>query len=124
MGKEPTIPMHCPYCQNPLREYSPSCGRCGLTMEKAGAYFGAAPRLMSDVSDTAGVLTSGDVRRMRRRIAAFERRFPQTGFTVAFVSLAKGTPGPTYAWWIFNRCAPAGELKPGSADRHVFLLVD
>jgi len=93
-------------------------------MDKAEAYFGTAPRLIRGVSDTAGVLSAGDIRRMRRRIAAFERRFPQTGFTVAFMALGKETPGAAYAYWVFNRCNPAGELNQGSGNRHVFLLVD
>jgi uncharacterized membrane protein YgcG len=93
-------------------------------MEKAGAYFGAAPRMASGVSDSAGVLKSSEFRCLRRRIAAFARRFPQAGFTVAFMALPPGTPGATYAWWVFNRCNPAGELHKGSANRHLFLLVD
>jgi uncharacterized membrane protein YgcG len=93
-------------------------------MEKAGAYFGPAPRLLRGVSDTAGVLGSGNIRRIRRSIAAFERRFPQSGFTAAFMELGKEIPGATYAWWVFNRCNPAGEMSRGSANRHLFLLVD
>ena len=116
--------MHCPYCQSPLREDTPSCPRCGLTMEKAAAFFGIAPRLFRGVSDSAGVLTAADARIVRRGIAGFERRFPQAGFTVAFMALPKDTPGSTYAYWVFNRSNPAGELNQGCSNRHVFLLVD
>jgi uncharacterized membrane protein YgcG len=116
--------MHCPYCQSPVSEDAPSCPRCGLSLEKAGAYFGTAPRLVHGVSDSAGVLSAGARRRIRRRIAAFERRFPQSGFTVAFMALGKEIPGATYTYWIFNRCNPAGELIQGAENRHVFLLVD
>jgi uncharacterized membrane protein YgcG len=93
-------------------------------MEKAAAFFGIAPRLIRGVSDSAGVLTTADLRVIRRRIADFERRFPQTGFTVALMAVSKDFPGATYAYWVFNRCNPAGELNQGSANRHVFLLVD
>jgi uncharacterized membrane protein YgcG len=93
-------------------------------MEKAAAFFGIAPRLERGVSDSAGVLTPADIRVIRRAIAGFERRFPQAGFTVAFMSLAKDTPGPTYTYWVFNRSNPAGEMNQGCANRHVFLLVD
>lgn len=93
-------------------------------MEKAAAFFGIAPRLIRGVSDSAGVLTAADVRTINRGIAIFEQRFPQSGFTVAFMALAKDIPGATYAYWVFNRSNPAGELSQGSANRHVFLLVD
>lgn len=116
--------MHCPYCQNPVREESPACPRCGLDMDKATAFFGAPPRLIQGVSDSAGVLSAGDTRTIRRAVREFERRFPQAGFTVAFMSLAKDTPAAAYAWWVFNRSNPAGELRQASANRHVFLLVD
>ena len=82
-------------------------------MEKAAAFFGIAPRLIRGVSDSAGVLTSADLRVIRRRIADFERRFPQTGFTAAFMAVSKDFPGATYAYWVFNRCNPAGELGIG-----------
>lgn len=116
--------MHCPYCQTPVSEESPACPRCGLDMDKATAFFGTPPRLLRGVSDTAGVLTAADMRSIRRGIREFERRFPQLGFTVAFMALPKDTPGPTYTWWAFNRCNPSGELLQASANRHIFLLVD
>ena len=116
--------MHCPYCQSPVCEESPACPRCGLDMDKAGAFFGTAPPLVQGVSDTSGVLTNGDKRAIRRAILEFERRFPQAGFTAAFMALPKDTPGPTYAWWVFNRTNPAGELLQASDNRHLFLLVD
>jgi uncharacterized membrane protein YgcG len=37
---------------------------------------------------------------------------------------SKDTPGAAYAWWVFNRSNPAGELRQASANRHLFLLVD
>ena len=93
-------------------------------MDKASAYFGTAPRLVHGVSDTTGVLRAGDIRRIRKRIATFERRFPQTGFSAVFTALGPEVPGATYAYWLFNRCNPAGELSQGSTNRHMFLLVD
>jgi len=116
--------MQCPYCQNPVSEESPACPRCGLTMEKATAFFGTPPRLFRGVSDSAGVLTARETRIVRRAIRDFERRFPQLGFTVAFIALPKDTPGPTYTWWVFNRANPSGELQQASSNRHLFLLVD
>lgn len=116
--------MHCPYCQSTVREDSAACPRCGLTMEKASAFFGTVPRLDPAVSDTAGVLGSGDIRRLKRAIAEFERKFPQAGFTAAFMALPPDTPGPTYTVWVFNRCHPAGEHRQGEDNRHVLLLVD
>ena len=115
---------HCPYCQSNVSEEAPACPRCGLDMDKATAFFGTPPRLMQGVSDSAGVLTAGARRTVRRAIREFARRFPQAGFTVAFMALPKDTPGPTYAWWVFNRSNPAGELQQASANRHLFLLVD
>lgn len=93
-------------------------------MEKAGAFFGTVPRLVRGVSDAAGVLRAADIRSMRRSIAAFERRFPQCGFTAAFMALGPDTPGAAYSFWVFNRTHPAGGLNQGSSNRHLLLLVD
>jgi uncharacterized membrane protein YgcG len=116
--------MHCPYCQSSVTEVSASCPRCGLTMDKATAFFGTVPRMDPGVSDNAGVLSAGQVRRIKRAVAQFERRFPQAGFTAALMALPKDTPGPTYTMWVFNRCHPAGLQRQGTANRHVLLLVD
>ena len=93
-------------------------------MDKATAFFGTPPRLMRGLSDTTGVLSSGESRAIRRSIREFERRFPQLGFTAALLELPRDTPGPTYTWWVFNRCNPAGELVQASANRHIFLLIN
>lgn len=93
-------------------------------MEKAGAFFGSVPRLIRGVSDCAGVLSRAETRRIRRDIDAFECRFPQCGFTAAFMALGKGIPGAAYTFWVFNRCNLAGELNHGSRNRHILLLVD
>jgi len=95
-----------------------------LTIEKAGAFFGTVPLLVRGVSDSAGVLTGAETRRIHRDIAAFERRFPQCGFTAAFMALGKDIPGAAYTFWVFNRSSLAGELNQGSRNRHILLLVD
>ena len=116
--------MNCPYCQGSLCEDSPACPRCGLTMEKAGAFFGTVPRLVPGVSDSAGVLSGADIRSMGRSISAFERRFPQCGFGVALVALGKDIPGAAYTFWVFNRTYQAGGLNQGARNRHLLLLID
>ncbi len=116
--------MQCPYCQSPSYEKAPECPRCGLTMEKAGQFFGAAPRLTGGVSDTSGVLNARERRRLGGLLTAFQRRFPQLGFTAAFIPVAHAVPLPAYAFWIFNKCALGGETMTGGMNRHLFLLVD
>ncbi len=93
-------------------------------MEKAGAFFGIVPRLVRGVCDLAGVLRDSDTRRIRRSVAAFEGKFPQCGFTAAFMALGRETPAAAYAFWVFNRTNLAGELNQGSRNRHFLLLVD
>ena len=93
-------------------------------MEKAGAFFGTVPRLVPGVSDSAGVLSGADIRSMGRSISAFERRFPQCGFGVAFVALGKDIPGAAYTFWVFNRTYQAGGLNQGARNRHLLLLID
>ncbi len=116
--------MHCPYCHVPLTEEMPACPRCGVNMDKASAFFGEPPQLQPDVTDPAGKLRPAEARALRRRIAEFCRRFPQAGFTAVFMDLNRDMPGAAYAWWIFNRCQPGGESRPGSSNRRLLLLVD
>ena len=93
-------------------------------MDKASQFFGTAPRLTEGVSDIAAVLSPRDNRRLHGAIQAFERRFPQVGFTAAFMAVAPGVPLQSYAFWIFKRCALGGETATGGMNRHVFLLID
>jgi len=93
-------------------------------MEKAGAFFGASPRLERGVNDFAGVLNGSDKRSIRGSIMNFERRFPQCGFTVAFMALGKDIPGAAYAFWMFNRANQGADPGQGSRNRHLLLLVD
>jgi uncharacterized membrane protein YgcG len=116
--------MHCPYCHAPLSEDLPACPRCGVNMEKASAYFGTPPHLTTDISDLAGVLRPAELRVLRQRIGEFGRRFPQSGFSAVFMAIDRDVPGAAYAWWIFNRCQPAGGTQEGGGNRQLFLLVD
>ena len=72
----------------------------------------------------AGVLRSSDVRIMRRSIKGFEQRFPQCGFTAAFMALGKDIPGAAYTFWVFNRAITPDEFHRGHRNRRVLLLVD
>jgi uncharacterized membrane protein YgcG len=116
--------MNCPYCQTPVFEMAGSCPRCGLNMEKAGAFFGIAPAIEPGINDLAHVINRRGRTRLAAEIAIFKTRFPQCGMTVVFMALDENHPGKTFAFWLFNKAVIISQVTLSSRNREVFLLVD
>lgn len=113
--------MRCPYCQIPLHASMAECPSCRLTYPRAGALLGAVPRLAPQVADTTRSLRPADHRRLRRRIAAIQRRFPELVLQVVIHRFPAEHPFSLHAFWLFNAASFAGEGNRGR-DNHALLL--
>jgi uncharacterized membrane protein YgcG len=82
------------------------------------------PRLAPGVSDTTGKLSSGEVSKLRKRVNALQRRFPQLVMQVVMRKLPKDHPFSLYAFWLFNAGAFAGDARRGANNHAILLLID
>lgn len=116
--------MHCPYCRQPLREDSPECPGCRLTLDRAAALLGPVPPLAAGIADPEGLLSKSERRRLARRIAAFERRFPQLRFQFLANRFALGLPFELHVFWMFNRARFIPDGETGGDNRAILLVLD
>jgi hypothetical protein len=113
--------MHCPFCQTPLKPDAPECPACRLTFPRTSALVGALPRLAPVVADTTRQLAAPDQARIKKRIAAIQRRFPQLVLQVVMHSFPEEHPFSMHVFWLFNAGNFAGDSRRGK-DNHALLV--
>jgi uncharacterized membrane protein YgcG len=114
--------MHCPYCQFWIAEQAPSCPSCGLNASRADALLGTPPELSGGVEDMSSIVSAWQMHRLRRKVAAFQREFPQVVVHVCIGQFPTEQPFELYAFWLFNRGA-IGQAAPLGAENFDILLV-
>lgn len=113
--------MRCPYCQSPVVENAPECPQCHLSFQRSCALLGASPRLTPWVADTTGMLTSGEQLRLKRRLQAMRKRFPQLVPQVVVHQFPAEHPFATHVFWLFNNANLAGDARRGR-DNHALMI--
>ncbi len=113
--------MRCPYCLSPLTASAPECPKCHLSYPKTGPLLGAVPRLPALVADTTGLLRPSDLTKLRNRIQAIQRRFPQLVLQVVMHRFSEEHPFSMHVFWLFNAASFAGDSNRGK-DNHALLL--
>lgn len=116
--------MECPYCQNPVLEASVQCPDCGLDLGKLDTVLGMAPVIGAGLTDPAQRLGGRDVRLVKRVLAEFCARFPQTQVAVVIEAAPAVVPLRTWAWWLFNRSHFSAALDQGFVNRDLLLVMD
>jgi uncharacterized membrane protein YgcG len=76
------------------------------------------------VSDNTGSLSSSEINKLRKRVAALQRRFPQLVLQIVLRALPKEHPFSLHAFWLFNAGAFAGEGRRGKNNHAILLLID
>lgn len=76
------------------------------------------------ISDSTNTLSSGEVSKVRKRIATLQRRFPQLALQIVLRKFPAEHPISLYAFWLFNAGAFAGESRRGKENRAILLLID
>ncbi len=116
--------MKCPRCVQPIHRAAESCPHCGFSIADADARFGAGEVRLRCLSDTAGVLTRAERRRVESAMDRFSRRFPQLFAAVYTGGLGEVSRIRQFGFWLLNRAAfedlPAD--KPNEAG--VLLTLD
>jgi uncharacterized membrane protein YgcG len=98
-----TREMKCPACRTVFSGPVPQCPTCKLSLLRLDAKFGAVPRHTRYLSDRSGRLPLREIKKLRALLQIFEKKFPQSLFSV-FVT--NGVPSgliSEYAFWLANR---------------------
>ncbi len=115
--------MKCPACAHPLAEGAPACPGCGLTRDALDAGCGVIPKLWKRASSPSADLTLRELNALNRRIAWFERTFPQVHLSVVAARTPQSVPPSAYAFWLINRAA-FGRPAPPSRSYVVLFVLD
>ena len=114
--------MKCPSCAAPLAEPVPRCPECKISLQRLDIKFGLVPRHSRYLSDRVGRLTLPQMESLREALRLFERKFPQSLFSVLVADLPRGSSVSEYAFWMANR-ARFSSLEKTAGDNFDLLLV-
>jgi uncharacterized membrane protein YgcG len=116
--------MKCPSCQTELSGSVAQCPNCTLTLQRLDVKFGAVPRHSRYVTDFTGSLSSHDIAQVRGLLRLFNRKFPQSRFSVFVTNqIAEGTAAE-YAFWLMNRARFGFPEATGNENFDLLLTID
>ena len=113
--------MKCPSCKSDLPAAMPECPWCGLTVEKLDTRFGALPRHLQFFTDRSSSLPLKGMAEIRKLLALFYRKFPQSLFSAFVLPEVQGGTIAEYTFWLANRGRFNPE-DPFGADNFDLLL--
>jgi len=116
--------MRCPYCQTLLQASTGDCPACRLSYPRTCTLLGAVPRMAPLLTDTTHTLASTEQKRIKRRITAIQRRFPQLVPQVVMHGFPAQHPYSMHVFWLFNAVDLAGSSHRGSANHSIMLAID
>lgn len=114
--------MRCPACDAVLAEPSPVCPECEFALHRLDSRFGAVPLHSRYLSDRSSTLTTGEITKLRELLQRFERKFPQSLFSVFVTELPEKMSIRQYAFWLANR-AQFSSVEAVGAENFDLLLV-
>ena len=100
----------------------PRCPECKLSLQRLDLKFGMVPRHSRYLSDRSGRLTVPQMDALREALRLFEKKFPQSLFSVLVTELTQGYSVSEYAFWMANR-ARFSSLEKTRGDNFDLLLV-
>ncbi len=114
--------MKCPSCAFVLTGPVERCPQCKVSISRLDMKFGLVPAHSRFLTDRTGKLPLEDMEQLRAALRLFQKKFPQTQFSVLIVELAPGTSVAEYAFWLANR-AKFGSVEKKFGDNYNLLLV-
>ena len=114
--------MKCPACANRLDAPAPVCPTCKFTLRRLDTKFGTVPLHSRYLTDRASSLTVDEVKRLGKLLRRFEKKFPQSVFSVFVTDLPTGTSISEYTFWLANR-ARFGSVEAVGGENFDLLLV-
>jgi len=116
--------MKCPSCTALLEFPAPRCPQCKLTLQKLDMKFGLVPAHSRFLTDRSGQLPLDAMKQLRAALRLFQKKFPQSLFSILVTELPGGTSVSEYAFWLANRAKfSSGETTFGE-NFGVLLVID
>jgi uncharacterized membrane protein YgcG len=116
--------MKCPSCHAVLAEPVLRCPKCELTLKQLDRKFGAVPRHSRYLIDHTEKLSARELQQLRALLRLFERKFPQTFFSVIVINLGPHISISEYAFWLINRARFGTIDAVGPSNFELLLVVD
>lgn len=113
--------MKCPSCGTPFATPVPECPKCQLSLRQLDARFGTVPRHTRYVTDRSEHLPLREIKKLRRLLQIFERKFPQSLFSVFVIEHLQNGSISEYNFWLFNR-ARFSSIEAVEGDNFDLLL--
>ena len=115
------LAMKCPSCFHVLETPVARCPACKLSLQRLDLKFGMVPRHSRYLTDRSGRISLNDMAQLRGALRLFEKKFPQTLFSIFVDELPAGTSVSEYAFWLANR-ARFSSLEKKQGDNFDLLL--
>ena len=116
--------MKCPSCRTTVTAPVERCPSCKFALRKGDAKFGRPPRHSRYLTDRTGRLLLSEMPKLRGQLEIFEKKFPQSLFSVFITELSPGTPVAEYAFWLANRARFSSIEAVGSENFDLLLVID
>ncbi len=116
--------MKCPSCAQTIDAPLPRCPHCKLSLHKLDARFGLVPAHSRLLSDRSATLSVPQMKQLRERLRLFQRKFPQSIFSVFVTELPPATPVNEFAFWMANRAHFTSVEKTRGENRDLLLVID
>ena len=95
--------MKCPSCRTAFATPVPQCPKCQLSLRQLDARFGTVPRHTRYLTDRSGQLSLREIKKLRGLLKIFEKKFPQSLFSVFVTNQVQDGSMSEYTFWLFNR---------------------
>lgn len=103
----------------------PACPQCGFSLADLRVRFGAVPRYNAYATDTTlEEISNWELRRIRRHLEYFEKKFPQMRLCFFLTRLLPGIPLAEYTFYVFNRCHFAPRRAKHERNFAILMIVD
>lgn len=116
--------MKCPACGNMLDAPADACPVCKFSLRRLDPKFGTVPLHGHYLTDRASSLTQGEANRLGKLLRRFEKKFPQSVFSVFVTDLPAGTNISEYAFWLANRAQFGSVEAVGENNFNLLLVVE
>ena len=113
--------MKCPSCGSPFPAPAPQCPNCKLTLRRLDTRFGTVPRHARYLTDRSERLPLPAIRKLRSLLQIFEKKFPQSLFSVFVTDHVQNGSISEYTFWLANR-ARFSSLEAVAGDNFDLLL--
>ena len=116
--------MKCPSCGALQEKPEPRCPQCKLTLQKLDIKFGIVPASSRYLSDRSEKLPREEVNKLRAALRLFQKKFPQSLFSILVTELPNNTSITEYAFWLANRSRFSTVETRFQENFNIVLVVD